>query len=60
MIDKAYYLKLLTQRREWLFSEIKRSILDKRVSLDIIQQHEVEMSYIDEQKKQVERTHEVK
>lgn len=58
MIDKAYYLKLLTQRREWLFREIKRSILDKRASLDTIQQYEVEMSYIDEQKKQVERTHE--
>ena len=58
MIDKAYYLKLLIQRREWLFREIKRSILDKRASLDTIQQYEVEMSYIDEQKKQVERTHE--
>jgi len=58
MIDKAYYLKLLTQRREWLFCEIKRSILDKRASLDTILQYEVEMSYIDEQKKQLERTHE--
>lgn len=58
MIDKVYYLKLLAKRREWLFVETKRLILDKKATLATIQQHEAEMTYIDEQKKIVERTHE--
>lgn len=54
MINSSYYLKLLALRREWLFEEMKRLILDKKASISTIHQHEAEMVYIDEQKKELE------
>ena len=54
MINSSYYLNLLVLRREWLFEEMKRLILDKKASISTIQQHEAEMVYIDEQKKKLE------
>ena len=54
MINTTYYLKLLTIRREWLFEEMKRLILDKKASIGTIRDHEAEMVYIDEQKKEME------
>lgn len=53
ILDYKYLLGLLTDRKYWLISEMKRCVIDKKTPLGIIRRYESELNTVEEQIKHI-------